>query len=404
MGKGKPRIAIIGCGDAGLSAAFATAKRNAEVTIISGEKEYYPRCPLPYYIAGEIKRDDLVKSVKEMFKGTGVKVVLDRAEKIGDGKVVCGDCEVKYDKAIIATGANPKKIPGSVSLRTIEDADKMKQMAKKERPVIIGAGMLGCELADLLGGRLVECRDSILYNFDKEFSEIIAGELSKKAEIQLGCKKIPKSNFKISAVGVVPENEFAKKSRIKTGDYGIVVDNRLETSMKGVYAAGDCMEEKCFFTKKPMHSYLGPQSERQGFIAGLNALGEDLRYDGSLNAAVAKIGGYEIGVTGLCGQAAKEKGIDTTFGKIRAKSKPDYDKNAKELIVKMIFEGEKLVGCQAIGEESVEGIINLASYAMQHGATVDDLINLSYCYSPPICSAPNPVVLCAENARRRMRR
>jgi len=387
-----------------LSAAFAAAKEGTDIVIISDEKVYYPRCPLPYYISGRIKRSDLVKPIEALFKGTRVKVVFDRAVKISGDVVICEKTKVRFSKAIIATGGRPKRVGESLALRTIKDADEIKKRAKKGKPVIIGGGMLGCELADVLGGTLVEAQARLLPQLDPEFSELIEKELSKKAKILKGTTKAPKSGFVISAVGVVPDSELAKASGIKASEFGIIVNDRLETSMPGVYAAGDCIEERCFFTKRPMHSYLGPQSERQGVIAGTNAAGGDMRYSGSLNAVVAKICGYEVGVTGMCSADAERKGLKTTFGRVRAKTKPDYDKTAQELIIKMVFDGETLIGCQAIGGEDVDGIINLASYAMQHGGTVNDLINLAYCYSPPICSAPNPIILCAENAKRRMRK
>ncbi len=398
------RVAVIGCGDAGLSAAFAAVKQGAKVTVISDERVYYPRCPLPYYIGGKIKRKDLVAPLEAIFKGSRVKVVFDRALEIKDGTVICEKGEVPFDKAIIATGGRPKRIGNSLTLRTMADADEIKRRAKTEKPVIIGGGMLGCELADVLGGRIIEVQDRILPNFDPEFSAIIERLLRKRADIKTGTTKIPESGFMISAIGVIPESGLAERSGIETSEFGIKVDNRLETSMPDVYAAGDCIEEKCFFTKKSMHSYLGPQAERQGVIAGTNAAGGDMRYEGSLNAVVAKICGCEIGVAGMCGADAKKRGIETTWGVARTKTKPEYDKTAEDLMIKMHFSGERLVGCQAIGGEAVDGIINLASYAMRHGATVDDLINMTYCFSPPVCSAPNPIISCAENAKRRMRR
>ena len=397
-------IAIIGCGDAGLSAAFAAAKQGAEVTVISDEKQHYPRCPLPYYIGGKIKRQDLVTPFEKVFKGSKVKVVFDRALEIKGDTIICEKGDVPFDKAIIATGGKPKRIGDSLTLRTIDEADEIKRRAKAEKPVIIGGGMLGCELADILGGTLIEAEERILPDFDPEFSGIIAGLLSKKVDIRTGTTKAPKSEFTISAVGVIPENELARKSKIKTSEFGIVVDNHLETSMPDVYAAGDCIEERCLFTQKPMHSYLGPQAERQGIITGTNAVGGDLRYTGSLNALVSKICDYEIGITGMCSLDARNRDVKTVFGVAKTKTKPEYDKNAKDLMVKMLFDKDKLVGCQVIGGEGVDGIINLASYAMQHGATLDDMINMTYCFSPPVCSAPNPIISCAENAKRRMRR
>jgi NADH oxidase (H2O2-forming) len=325
-----------------------------------------------------------------------MKLLVDRAEKIEGNRVVCSNCDVEFDKAIIATGGIATAIGNSMTLRTIEDADKIKELFKTEKPTVIGAGILGCELVDVMGGILLEAELNILPNFDPEFAEKIELCLSEKAEIKTGVMASSDEGFTISAVGVSPNIDLAKNSGIKTSEFGIGVNDFLQTSMENVYAAGDCIEEKCFFTGKPMHSYLGPQSERQGVIAGNNAAGGEIKYMGSLNSTVSKICGYELGITGLCAHEAKKKGLNTTVGRIKTKTKPEYSKEAKDLIIKMVFEGEKLVGCQALGGEMVQGIINLASYAMQHNATVDDLINLSYCFSPPVCSAPNTIILCAE--------
>lgn len=400
---GKEPVVVIGCGAAGISAAFAAAKEGVEVVVISEEEELSSKCPLPYYIGGLLKREDLVKPVTSLFRGTGIKVVFDRAIKICKEVVICEKTNVRFSKAVIATGGIAKRVGDSLTLRTIQDADEIKRRAESSKPVIVGGGVLGCELADVLGGTLIEAQERILPSFDPEFSEVIQAELSKKARIITGTTGVPKSDFTISCVGVAPNTELASNSGIKSSEFGIVVDDRLQTSMPNVYAAGDCIEERCFFTKKPMHSYLGPQSERQGVIAGKNAAGGEMKYGGSLNATVAKIGNYEIGITGMSSAEAVRKGIRTTFGRVSTKTKPEYNKTAEDLMVKMIFEGNRLVGCQAIGGEAVDGIINLASYAMQHGATVDDLINMTYCFSPPVCSAPNPIILCAENAKRRMK-
>lgn len=401
------KIIIVGCGDAGLSAAFAAAKQDpkAEIIVVSGEPTYYPRCPLPYFISGKIREEDLVLDLKRIFMGTKVEVVVNRAVKISNGVVECKEKTMDFDRAIMATGGIARGVGDSMVLRTLDDAKKIKEAARKSKDIVfIGGGMLGCELADVLGGRIIEKEKHILPNFDRVFADVIEKKLiGKGVKITTESDKIPKADLIVSCVGVGPDTELAETSGIKTTNFGIIVNERLETSMKNVYAAGDCNEERCFITGRPMHSYLGPQAEREGVIAGINAAGGNMLYRGSLGAVVARVGGIEIGRTGLCAEEALDHGMDVVEGMVKTRTKPDYDITAKDLMLKMVFRGEKLIGCQAIGGDGVDGIINLVSYALQHNATIDDLINLSYCFSPPICSAPNPIILCAENAKRRLK-
>jgi NADH oxidase (H2O2-forming) len=395
MGEGKPRVIIVGCGDAGLSAAFAARKAGADVTVVSYEKEWYPRCPLPYYIGGKVSKKDLLRPIEKLFAGTGVNVVFDRAEKIKEGQVVCQNNNIDFDKAVIATGGKPKKVGDSITLRTFDDAEKIRSLAKDSKPTIVGAGMLGCELADVLGGTLIEKEDRLLPILDRDITDPVQNYLSEKTDLRTGTTESPESDFVISTAGVLPDTGLAHDSGIKVSEFGIVVDDNLETSMPGVYAAGDCIEERCFLTGKPMHSYLGPQAERQGVIAGANASGGKMKYNGSLGSIVSKVGDYEVGKVGIPGK---------TFGKVRTFTKPGYMKTSEEIMLKMFFDGKRLIGCQSVGRGSVSEMINIAGYAIQNNASVDDLINLPYCFSPPVCSAPHPIILCAENAKRRMKK
>ncbi|MBN2518119.1 MAG: FAD-dependent oxidoreductase [Candidatus Altiarchaeota archaeon] len=402
------RIVIVGCGDAGLSAAFAAARQDptAEITVISEEEKYYPRCPLPYLIGGNLSEKDLIKDLDLMFKGTRIKLVIDHAVRLSKDSIECEDNTIPFNRAVVATGGHASQIPGSLALRTLKDARDIQRLAKDAKEiVIVGGGMLGCELADMLGGTIVEKDDRILPNFDREFADVIAANLKAKGvKISTGTKEIPESDLVISCIGVEPNLELARNSGIKASSFGMIVGDHLQTNRRNVYAAGDCIEEWCFISKQPMHSYLGPQAEREGVIAGVNAAGGDMAYLGSLNAVAAKIGEVEIGRTGMSSADAERHGIKTVVGRIDTKTKPEYERTARELMIKMVFKNRRLIGCQALGGEGVDGIINLASYAIQHHASIDDLMSLGYCFSPPICSAPNPIVLCAENAKRRMTR
>ena len=396
MGKKDSEIIVIGCGDAGLSAAYAAKRQSpaCSVTVVSNEDSYYPRCPLPYLVSGEIT-EKLDKPLDEIFRASGIKVVKDKALKISDS-VECENSELGFDKVIIATGASSVCLPGTVPLRTIEDAEKIKKRCGNST-VVVGAGLMGCELASVLKCTLLEKQQQVLPGFDPRISKAVKKELENQGvKVLTDSSEIPEVGLKISAAGVRPNIKLAQDSNIKCSENGIIVGDNLETSMKNVYAAGDCIEQKSFVTNKPIHARLGPQAERQGFIAGTNASGGKMVYRGVLGAAIAKIASLEIGRTGVSAGLP-----EMVSSKIKTTTKPEFHPTSKDLFLKLVFSRKQLVGAEAMGGESVAGVIDVASLAIQKKATVDDLINFAYSYAPPMCSAPNPFVLCSQIAKQK---
>jgi pyruvate/2-oxoglutarate dehydrogenase complex dihydrolipoamide dehydrogenase (E3) component len=205
----------------------------------------------------------------------------------------------------------------------------------------------------------------------------------------------------ISAIGVSPQTELAEASGIEFDDFGIKVNDLLETSMKGVYAAGDCISERCFFTRSSMHSYLGPQADRQGVIAGTNAVGGELKYTGSLNQTVLKVGDIELGISGLSLTEAKKRGLEAFSVTLVIPRLPGYYKSEKTTI-SMCFSENQMVGLQAMGR-SVEGLIDLASAMMMSHKSIEEIITFPYCFSPKVCNAPHPFILCAEKAKNKIK-
>ena len=114
----------------------------------------------------------------------------------------------------------------------------------------------------------------------------------------------------------------------------------------------------------------------------------------------------EIGRCGLTEKDAKAEGIETVTGRIKSSTTAEYYPGGKSLEVKLIFSAadKRLIGAQIIGGGEVTGKIALLTYAITKHATVEELANMEYCYTPPLAPSHNAIVLAAENAHRKIKR
>jgi len=321
-------IVIIGCGAGGGTAAQFARKTDRKAKIVVFEKGKYPqysKCGLPYAISGEIPNfENLIEFKQDWFTKSKIDLYLETVvEKIDVEKqtVVAKKqnktIETKYDSLIIAMGATPfippienihennKTTEGVCVVRTIDDAKKIQSMIKKTKnATIIGAGLIGLEMADNLYKKnmnvtVVEALPDILPNtLDSDMSKIVFDEMSKHVNFFTNhlATKIEKQNGKIKGIliknnqtgeqkniptdllivstGVIPTSDLAKQIGCKLNEKGfIIVNKKSETSAKNVYAVGDCTEFIDFVTKKPTTIGLGSIVVRQAICAGINAAG-----------------------------------------------------------------------------------------------------------------------------------
>ncbi len=277
------RIVVIGNGIAALRILmllYKEAKEGLEVTLVCKEKYGpYSRMRLPDYIKGDLKEAFFKSDVLAQYEAKGLKAIrgneavsIDRAQK----EVVLSDgSRVAYDSLIIATGAEPRRLPieggnleGIMTLRTVEDAERI--MADRKRSVlVIGGGLLGLEVAHAVEecyGRPVTVLETAEYllprQFDKDSSMFLEKLLSDKGlrfikgrtsvrftssdgkradALLLGDGTEVKADLFLEAVGVVPNVELARAAGL-TVSRAVVIDERARTSDPDIYAAGDVAE------------------------------------------------------------------------------------------------------------------------------------------------------------------
>jgi len=443
------KIIIIGAHAAGTDAASAARKtdRSAEITVITNQSVAgYSPCGIPFVLGRHISSfEDLIVFPPSYYQMMKIDLRLETTAKkinVEDKTVEIEDKNGKsetlqYDSLILATGAYPFVPPikgrekkGVFTLRTLEDGKRVNQALEKAgSAVVIGAGLIGLEAAVSFTERglkttVVELLPQVCpAMLDKDTARLVQKNLEEKglnvitgkgvdeilgddnvSGVSVAGEEIP-ADLVIVATGVRPNVQLAKDAGIKIGETrGIKTNMRMETSVKDVYAAGDCAESVNLITKRPMLSQLGTTAVRQGKVAGINAAGGYAVFTGCLGSCVTRLFDLEIGATGLTEFAASRVGIETVAGSITSKTRADYYPGGKPIRVKIIVDKdtERIIGGQIVGGEEVTQRVNALSFAIQKQMTVRELAKADTCYAPPVNETWEPMVLAAEIALRRL--
>ncbi|MEM2121638.1 MAG: FAD-dependent oxidoreductase [Candidatus Woesearchaeota archaeon] len=430
------KVVILGAGVSGINAAINAKKisSNSEVILIS-EKENigYSPCALPYTLSNTIKRDRIFEFNKEFLEQLKIKLILGKKIKeisTREKKVFLENKEaISYDKLIIALGSTVfvpeiedlKKIK-FYTLKTIEDFEELNErinwMLKnnKKKVLILGAGFIGLEIAEALVKKkfevkIIEIKNRILPQMlDGEMSKIVLEELQRNnVEVKLNEKILRIEQGRaftnkgvydfdtlIIATGVKPNIEIVKKSGIKT-NIGIVVNDKLETSEKDVYACGDCIEIKNKMTGNNCLIQLANIALITSEIAVNNALSNNvIKLDSVIPNSITKIFGLEIASVGITEEEAKNNKIGVFSALINAKTREEYS-DGKEIIIKIISDSnEKIIGAQIIGKEYVALRADLIALAIKKECKLKDLIYLENAYSPLTTPAIEPISIASK--------
>ncbi|MBN1859973.1 MAG: FAD-dependent oxidoreductase [Candidatus Thermoplasmatota archaeon] len=445
------QIVIIGCGaGGGTSAQFARKiDRSASITVFEkGPYPQYSKCGLPYALAGTIPSfPALIEFSEEWFKKEHIELHLQTSVEDIDithqiVKATRGTevIEKKFDSLILATGATPwvppiqhiqkngRLLQGVSVLRTIDDGEQMLPQIKKGRKAtIIGAGLIGLEMADTLYKKgmmvtVVEALPSILANtLDEDMSDpvlqtlqekiaIYTNHLAIRSEEQDGAvtaliiqdtitkeEKRIETDLLVIATGTKANTSLAKTIGCTVGTTGgIKVNEKSETSIKHVYAAGDCTEYVDYVTNEPVAIGLGSIVVRQGIAAGMNAAGGDYYLPpGALFTRTSEFFDIEIAAVGPVKQSMKS--IPLVTGKYKGYSLPEYFPGKHPIVVKIgVHEETKaLLSAQAVGSNAAQRI-NTFACAILGKMKVDDVQKLETAYAPPIAPTLDALTLSCD--------
>lgn len=431
-------VLSIGGGPAGITIAKILGKK-MKVGIIRPENHSMIYCAMPYVIENIIpkektlKKDELVtESGAELIRAIVTKVSFDEKTVTLDNGTSC-----KYDKLIIATGADPilppiegTNLKGVYTFKTENDLNLIESAIKEQKikkAVVVGAGAIGIELSQALNEVIEECHlvdmgRSVLPNLiDADFARDVQKELdglgiilhlsSKTTKIN-GSQNIEsitldngetislgETSIVIFATGMKANVNLFNNNHLKIDRQGIVVNNKMETNVKDVYAVGDCVQFESGITHEVVLGKLATNAVPMARMLAKNLLGDDRIYQGFYNGAATKVGSLFIGATGLTEEAAKGK-FDTVKGLSALTTTFPIIPEAKPIKMKLIVDKKslKIIGGQIISGNPVTDKIDIITLAIQSELTVRDLTSFSYSAQPyqSFFPANNPIVACAE--------
>ena len=420
-------LVVIGGVAAGLSAA-ARARRidpRLPITVLEkGPVVSYGACGLPYLVEGRVhKPEQLIVYTPEYFRKernievrTGARVVSIQHPR---REVLLESGErVRYERLVVATGARCETLgiagadqPHVFTLHTLGDAERLRNFLRERRPrtaAIVGGGYIGVEAADALRRHalrviIYERSQNALLRDDAEFTAAVRRQLeSHGVELRTGVevRSVDElgADIVVIAAGFQPNAALAAEAGIRLGRSGAIqTDERMETNVRGIFAAGDCAEVNHIVTGRPTYIPLGTTANKAGRVAGANAAGARERFAGVVGTSIVGIFGMGFATAGFSPDQARKEGFSPVAARIEGKSKPRYF-GGGQTIVELVADRatRRLIGGYVIGDDESSGRINVIAAALQARLKVEDFEGLDLAYSPPFSTVWDPLLIAAQ--------
>ncbi|HNR33008.1 MAG TPA: dihydrolipoyl dehydrogenase [Candidatus Hydrogenedentes bacterium] len=331
--------------------------------------------------------------IAALFKARGIDVVHGEARVPAAGRVLVDKEEIKAKAIIAATGGRPAVIPGLEFNHTtvIDSTDALELTKLPKRIAVIGAGALGAEFAcvwNAFGAEvtLIEMMPTVLPKSDAELGKRLEAGLKKKGmDVRTGTKVAKLEHQKnavvvhlegkkagtvtvdlvLVAIGLRCNSESLLDAGVKVGPRGgVIVDDRMESSVPGIYAIGDVVDK----------TWLAHGASAEGLVAAANACGGNKKMDYRVVPACA-FTSPEVAGVGLTEQEAQAQGVPVKTGRFlfmangRAHAMGETDG-----MVKIVGDArtDEVIGVHIMGHEAGE-MIAAAALAMKLEATVEEI-------------------------------
>lgn len=451
----KERLVVIGGDAAGMTAASRARRRRDrdELEIVAFERgpyTSYSACGIPYFISDAVTElDQLIARTPEEHRRNDIDVrtahevvaidVNRRRLRVRDLSGAAGSTAERdepFDQLVVATGAVPRRpeVPGAdadgiLGVQTLADGVAVRRALEERDPrraVVVGGGYIGLEMAEALVERgldvtLVDRTEQpMAATLDDDIGALVSdalratgvtlhmGKTVESFDVDGGsvravrtAKETVPADIVILGTGVRPNSRLARDAGIAVSDTGgIVTDSRMETSIGGVWAAGDCVESVDRVTGRRFVIPLGTHANKQGRVIGINVTGGDARFPGVVGTAASKICKYEVARTGLTERVALDLGLDVVAARIESTTRARYFPEAASITVKVVATRDdgRIVGAQIVGEEGAAKRIDVLATAIWNRMPVDEVADLDLSYAPPFAPVWEPVLVAARKA------
>lgn len=440
-------IVIVGGDAAGMSAASKIRREHPQRPIIvleRGRHTSYAACGMPYYIGGLITDpDQLIARTPDQFRDKYQIDVRIRHEAIRlnppEKQVLVRNLDsgeenwLNYGDLLLATGACPfcpdvegVDAEGIFGLSTLESGLQVHDYLQRQHPktaVVVGGGYIGLEMAEALIRQglevsLVQRQEQVMATLDADMGALVS-EALRHIGVQLylseefshfsvehnrvngvvtNNRTLP-ADMVVLGMGVRPNSQLAADAGLTLSHkQAIWVDQKMQTSEKHIWAAGDCAVSTHLLTGQPVNIALGTIANKQGVVAGTNIAGGDACFPGVVGTAVSKICAVEVARTGLQEKDLLQLGINYAVTTIKSRTRAGYYPDSGTIHVKMLGEKgtKKLLGAQIVGFEGAAKRIDILATALTAGMTIDNIIDLDLSYAPPFSPVWDPVQTAAR--------
>ncbi|NPU85941.1 MAG: FAD-dependent oxidoreductase [Syntrophaceae bacterium] len=457
----RDKIVIVGGNACGAKAAARIKRLNpdADVNVFElGAEVSYAGCGMPFYLSGEVRSErelmstsngvvrdaSYFNSFKAVKVNTNTRVKdIDRDCKVVlvENRYVSGIKEIPYDRLVLATGSMPvmpdienRNLKNIYLLSTMDDVRMIKAAMRGsgiKSAVIVGAGLIGLEVADALLKRgirvtVIEMQNTLMPTlFDREMVFNLQKEITKGGVTLMlnsrvsaflgddsGCVRgAISSGREISAdmvilsVGVRPNTSLAVKAGLDIGRTGAIRVNRhMQTSDPLIYAGGDCVENRNMITGRAVYAPMGSTANKHGRIIADNICGKSSVFEGVLGTAIFRFKDYNMARSGLTETEAKAAGYDYITVISPSRDRAHFHPESKQIIIKLIVDRKTgcLFGSQIVGLGDVAKRADIVVAAMKNRASIEEISSYDLAYAPPFSAAMDSLITAANIARNKL--
>lgn len=444
------KIVVVGANHAGTAAVKTLlgnyADKHEVVVYDRNNNISFLGCGMALWIGNQIsKPDGLFYADKASLEAMGAKVTMEAEVykvdydqkkvfvKLNDGTEV----EESYDKLILATGSLPiiPNIPGK-DLENVQQVKLYQNAAevieKIKNPeikniTVVGAGYIGVELAEAFERHgknvtMIDIADTCLpayydepftsmmkenlakHNINLEFGQMVKelkGKDGKVCTVVTDKKEIP-AEMVILSIGFRPNNALGKESLelFRNGSY--LVNKKQETSMKDVYAIGDCATVYDNAIDNTNYIALATNAVRSGIVAAHNAAGTEIESIGVQGSNGICIYDLKMVSTGITVGKAEKLGIEVEYTDFEDTQKPGFiEITNPDVKLRIVYDKKTRVvlGAQMASEYDMSMGIHMFSLAIQEKVTIDRIALLDIFFLPHFNQPYNYITMAALGAK-----